>query len=193
MVVSAGPAARDPITRAPSGDPSDTPSVWSIHVALPPLDRDVMRASISHLTGVLILVTALADLATDHENLQHRFRELRSRVEPLEEELVRIYAAAGPFVAHRQHEYNVLLARFQTSQLGCAVMRDALADRVDSAQKVEDVQKKLDLAQKIQAEGAAWFLARTDDLQAQLASAHPASTSPSAQGIRVATREAELH
>ncbi|GMF33350.1 unnamed protein product [Phytophthora fragariaefolia] len=40
---------------------------------------------------------------------------------------------------------------------------------------------------------AAWFLAQIDDLQAQLASAHSASTSTSAQGLRVSMLEAELH
>ncbi|KAE8962295.1 hypothetical protein PR001_g29748 [Phytophthora rubi] len=33
--------------RAPSDAPSSAPSVTSIHVALPPLDRDAVRASIS--------------------------------------------------------------------------------------------------------------------------------------------------
>ncbi|KAE8896257.1 hypothetical protein PF003_g19783 [Phytophthora fragariae] len=46
-------------------------------MALPPLDRDAVRASIGHLTGVSDHVTALADLEGDHEDLQRRFRELR--------------------------------------------------------------------------------------------------------------------
>ncbi|GMF44824.1 unnamed protein product [Phytophthora fragariaefolia] len=109
MMASAGSTARDPLTRAPSADPSNASPVSPNHVALPPLDRDAVRASISHLTG-----------------------------------------------------------------------------------EVEDVKKKLDLAQGAQAEEAAWFLARIDELQAQLASAHSASTSPSAQGLRAATLEVEL-
>ncbi|KAE8961374.1 hypothetical protein PR003_g32827 [Phytophthora rubi] len=59
-VALAGPAACAPMTRAPSDAPSDaasdapsggapsgSPSVSSIHVALPSLDRDALRASIS--------------------------------------------------------------------------------------------------------------------------------------------------
>ncbi|KAE8969357.1 hypothetical protein PR001_g27523 [Phytophthora rubi] len=92
MATSAGPAARDPMTYAPSG----AHSVSSIHVARPPLDRDAVRASISHLTGILDHVTALAALESDHEELQGQFWALQGRVGVLEEELASAYANAAP-------------------------------------------------------------------------------------------------
>ncbi|GMF48841.1 unnamed protein product [Phytophthora fragariaefolia] len=109
---SAGPAALEPMARAPLGEPSNAPPVSLIHVALSALDRDAVRASIGQLTGVLSHVVALTNLENDHEDFQCRYRELRSRVEPLEEELAPVYAAADPLVAHCQHKYDMLLARF---------------------------------------------------------------------------------
>ncbi|KAE9196437.1 hypothetical protein PF005_g16873 [Phytophthora fragariae] len=94
------------------------------HVALPPLDRDAVRASIGHLTGVSDHVTALADLEGDHEDLQRRFRELRDPIEPLEEELARVYAAADPFAAIR---YNRRRLRSQNSTSNSVTRRAILS------------------------------------------------------------------
>ncbi|KAE9158248.1 hypothetical protein PF005_g32525 [Phytophthora fragariae] len=65
--VALPPLDRDAVRASIS--PSDAPSVSSIHVALPPLDRDAVSRSISHLTGMLDHVTALADLENDNEDL----------------------------------------------------------------------------------------------------------------------------
>ncbi|KAE8884406.1 hypothetical protein PF005_g15064 [Phytophthora fragariae] len=163
MATSAGPAARDPMTYAPSG----AHSVSSIHVARPPLDRDAVRASISHLTGILDHVTALAALGSDHEELQGQFWALQGRVGVLEEELASAYANAAMFVAHCQHAYDMFSGQLQASQLECAEMQSALVQRLDNSEKMKDVQKSLDLEKQMRA--------ATADFEAKLVSARAAS------------------
>ncbi|KAE9299644.1 hypothetical protein PR003_g22942 [Phytophthora rubi] len=158
-----------------------TPLVSAIHVVLPPLDQDAVRSSIDHLSGILDRVAALGDLERDHEYLQRRFRELSDRVDPLERELAYIYATAGPLAAHCQHQYEVLVSRFQASQLVCAEMEGELARRRDNTQELQNAREMLQVAQKVQSDEAAWFLARIDDLQTQLTAARSVSaSSPSA-------------
>ncbi|GMF30046.1 unnamed protein product [Phytophthora fragariaefolia] len=177
MAASVGPAARGPMPGASSGAPSNPPSVSSIHVALPPLDRAAVRASISHLTGILEHVTALAALESDHEELQGRFRALQSRVGVLEEELASAYVNAAPFVAHCQRAYDILLCQWQASQLECAEMRSALSQRLDNSGKIKDVQKSLDLEKQMRAEETQWFHDQIADFEAKLVSREPQAAS----------------
>ncbi|GMF48994.1 unnamed protein product [Phytophthora fragariaefolia] len=178
MAASAGPAARNPMPGDSSGTLSSAPSVSSIHVALPPLDRAAVRASISHLTGILEHVTALAALESDHEELQGRFWALQNRVGVLEEELASAYANAAPFVAHCQHAYDILSGQWQASQLECAEMRSALAQRLDNSGKVKDVQQSIDLEKQIRADETQWLHDQIADFEAKLVSARVASKHP---------------
>ncbi|KAE9009525.1 hypothetical protein PR001_g16418 [Phytophthora rubi] len=178
METSTGPAARDPMACAPSG----VPSVSSIHVALPPLDRSAVRASTSQLTGILEHVTALAALESDHEELQGQFRALQGRVGVLEEELTSAYENAAPFVAHCQHAYDMLSGQLQASQLECAEMRSALAQRLENSEEIKDVQQSLDLEKQMRAEETQWFHDQIADFEATLVSARAASNHPSVSG-----------